>query len=98
MKRLYPVGWIALAAALLGATFGAYAHDEGKYPDWTGSWSRMQNGSFDGVSQSGPTEKPPLNPEYMARWQTSIEAQARGEFSGNPVERCLPPGMPRTMV
>jgi len=27
-----------------------------------------------------------------------MEAQQRGEFSGNPTERCLPPGMPRTMV
>jgi len=97
MKKLHHVGLIVLLAATL-ATWGAFAHDESKYPDWAGSWARMQNGSFDGVSISGPTEKPPLNSEYMAKWQASLEAQQRGEFSGNPVERCLPPGMPRTMV
>lgn len=97
MRKLHPAGLIALVATML-ASCGASAHDESKYPDWSGSWARMQNGSFDGASQSGPTEKPPLNPEYMARWRASLEAQQRGEFSGNPVERCLPPGMPRTMV
>src|SRR5689334_19425484 len=88
---------IALAIAMLFAG-RAIALEESKYPDWSGSWARMQNGSFDGSSQSGPDEKPPLTPEYMARWRASMDAQQRGEFSGNPVERCLPPGMPRTMV
>jgi hypothetical protein len=97
MLRHSSFGLIALSLAMM-AGGGAYAQDESKYPDWSGSWSRMQNGSFDGSSQSGPTEKPPLTPEYKARWDASLEAQLRGDLSGNPVERCLPPGMPRTMV
>jgi hypothetical protein len=68
------------------------------YPDWSGAWNRIGSGSFDGVTPSGPTEKAPLTPEYRARWVASMEAQKKTGVSGNPVERCLPPGMPRSMI
>lgn len=68
------------------------------YPDWSGAWQRVGSGSFDGVTPSGPTEKAPLIPEYRERWLASLEAQKKTGASGNPVERCLPPGMPRSMI
>ena len=94
----------AVALALLAlASTAARAWDDSKYPDWSGGWGRVGGGAFDasqgvGAAGAGTGEHPPLTPEYQARWDAMKAAQARGEVSNNPVERCLPPGMPRTMI
>jgi hypothetical protein len=97
MLKQGSTGLVALVLLLLAAG-AARAADDSKYPDWSGGWGRVGNGSFDGVNPQGPAEKPPLTAEYQARWEATLEAQKRGEISNNPVERCLPPGMPRTMI
>lgn len=90
---------IAVIMVMTLASYEAAAWDESKYPDWSrGGWGRIGSGSFDGVTPTGPTEKAPLNPEYRARWLATLEEQKKTAASGNPVERCLPPGMPRSMI
>ena len=103
------LGATGLAALLVLIAGGAFAADEGKYPDWSGGWGRVGGGAFDGAQGVGGAipagvdpkslqGQPPLTPEYQARWDAMKEAQAKGATSNNPVERCLPPGMPRTMI
>lgn len=87
-----------IAATMAVASNNALLAADKTYPDWSGAWQRVGSGSFDGVTPSGPTEKPPLIPEYRERWLASLEAQKKTGASGNPVERCLPPGMPRSMI
>ena len=88
----------AISAIVLVANQGTAFAQDSKYPDWSGAWGRVGSGSFDGVTPTGPTEKAPLKPEYRARWLDSLEKQKTTAASNNPVERCLPPGMPRSMI
>jgi len=108
MLKLGSAALAALALLMLAAG-EARAWDESKYPDWSGGWGRVGGGAFDGTQGVGGAipagtdpksllEHPPLTPEYQARWDAMKEAQAKGAVSNNPVERCLPPGMPRTMI
>jgi hypothetical protein len=87
-----------LAAATFLVSGHALSAADKTYPDWSGAWGRVGSGSFDGVTPSGPEEKAPLIPEYRERWLASLETQKKTGVSGNPVERCLPPGMPRSMI
>jgi hypothetical protein len=88
----------AISAIVLIANHGVALAEDSKYPDWSGAWGRVGSGSFDGVTPTGPNEKAPLTPEYRARWLASLEKQKTTAASNNPVERCLPPGMPRSMI
>jgi hypothetical protein len=108
MLKQGSAGLVALALLLLAAG-EARALDDSKYPDWSGGWGRVGGGAFDGsqgvggatpagVDPKSLQEHPPLTPEYQARWDAMKEAQTKGAVSNNPVERCLPPGMPRTMI
>jgi hypothetical protein len=97
MSKRRVIALIAIMLPIL-ASGAAFAWDESKYPDWSGGWGRIGNGSFDGVTLSGPDEKAPLTPEYRARWMQSFEDQKKTGVSANPTERCLPPGMPRSMI
>ena len=38
------IGAFALLGALAMATTGAVAHDESKFPDWSGQWHRPRHG------------------------------------------------------
>ena len=50
-----------LAAAMSIASMTAFAHDEAKYPDWSGQWRRPQGVGI----QWDPTK--PLGPAQQAR-------------------------------
>jgi len=90
------IGSIAVAAAL--AVGDAQAFDESKYPDWTGQWVRVGSGSFDPGKPAGLKQGAPLTPEYQAVLEASVADIAAGGQGNNPMGRCLPPGMPRTMI
>jgi hypothetical protein len=90
------IGSIAFAAAL--AITNAHAFDETKYPDWTGQWVRIGAGTFDPTKPPGRGQQAPLTAEYQAVLEASLADIAAGGQGNNPMGRCLPPGMPRTMI
>jgi hypothetical protein len=94
MLRQSSIGLIAFTLAVL-VSGSVGAADDNKYPDWSGAWGRMGGGSFDPGDEKN---KPPLSPEYQAKWDAAKATQEKGAVSSNPVERCLPPGMPRSMI
>src|ERR1700757_2913323 len=78
--------------ALCGATTGALAFDESKYPDWKGKWDRV--GPPRWVQGS---DVAPLNAEYAAIFAKTTAEQKAGGFGWETSWMCLPPGMPRIM-
>ena len=63
-----------------------------KAPDISGVWVRT------GASRSGSKEgwtpwPPPLKPPYDAQWRKDVAAA--GQRTDDPIQACLPPGMPR---
>jgi hypothetical protein len=90
-----------LAVSLLGATAGASAFDETKYPDWKGQWTRIPiapgPASFDPTRTVGLGQKAPLIPEYQAILEASVADQAAGGFGNDRTNSCFSPGMPRIM-
>jgi len=91
---------IALAAALIVANAAASAHDETKYPDWSGQWRRPQGVGiqWDPSKPLGPTQQAPLTPEYQKVFEASLADQKAGGQGGDPTYTCIPPGMPRAMT
>jgi hypothetical protein len=92
------IGSFVLTAALCMAIAEAWAHDETKYPDWTGQWRRPA-----GVGNQWDTSKParkgqaPLTPEYQAIYEANLKDQAAGGQGTDPTYTCIPDGMPRAM-
>jgi hypothetical protein len=86
----------ALAAALTSNV--AAAHDESKYPDWSGQWFRTYGGN-PRYDQTKPIRKQeaPLKPEYQARFEASMKDQDEGGQGLDRGYSCLPQGMPRMM-
>src|SRR4029079_2065370 len=70
----------------------AQAHDETKYPDVSGQWSRV------GAPRWLPRgEKPPLTPEYMKIYQDNLVEMNEGGAGNWPSSFCIPQGMPAIM-
>jgi hypothetical protein len=89
---------IALATALIAPLAGAQAHDESKFPDWSGQWLRTYGGNprYD-PSKPIRKQEAPLKPEYQARFEASMKAQDLGGHGLDTAYTCLPQGMPRMM-
>jgi hypothetical protein len=89
---------IVLAAALMVPLAGAQAHDESKFPDWSGQWLRNYGGNprYD-PSKPIRKQEAPLKPEYQARFEASMAAQDVGGHGLDTAYTCLPQGMPRMM-
>src|SRR6266849_2669828 len=89
---------VTLIAMLCMALVSAPAHDETKYPDWNGQWSRPP-----GVGNQWDTSKPPrkgqppLTSEYQAVYEANLKDQAEGGQGTDPTFTCIPDGMPRAM-
>jgi len=70
--------------------------------DFNGIWVNASGGiHFDTAgSATRRGQKPPLRPEYMARWEQRWADADAGLATTDPTARCLPPGFPRfvTMV
>jgi hypothetical protein len=80
---------LALLAATLVATTAARAHDEAKYPDWSGVWRGTGGNKW-------PTPAP-LTAEYQKIFEANLRDQEAGGHGDTPTVGCLPPGMPRQM-
>src|SRR5713101_2545624 len=94
------IGAIALAATLSLTFAGARAHDETKYPDWSGQWakaSRIGN-QWDPTKPPGLGQQAPLTPEYQAVLEASLADQAAGGQGGDMRYTCISTGMPRMMT
>jgi len=92
------IGAFALAAALGLMCDAALAHDESKFPDWSGQWFRTYGGN-PRYDQSKPIRKQeaPLKPEYQVRFEASVKDQDAGGHGLDLGYSCLPQGMPRMM-
>jgi hypothetical protein len=95
------IGVITLAVSLFGASIGASAFDETKYPDWKGQWTRIPlapgPASFDPTRTVGLGQQAPLTPEYQAILEASVADLAAGGFGNDRTNSCFSPGMPRIM-
>jgi hypothetical protein len=98
MRYRSPIGTVALIAALATTISAAHALDEAKYPDWSGQWERIGNGSFDPNKRPGRAQQPPLTAEYQAVWEANMAEERAGGQSYNTQVHCLPSGMPRMMT
>jgi hypothetical protein len=89
---------VVLTAAM-AVTAAARAHDESKYPDLQGQWSRGTGpAQWDPSKPGGLRQQPPLTAEYRAIWEANMASQAAGGEGYNPQAVCLPSGMPRMMI
>jgi hypothetical protein len=91
-------GAVALMALILAMAV-AQAHDETKYPDFRGQWSRGKGGAqWDQSKPGGLRQEVPLTPEYQAIYEANIKAEFSGGEAYNPQAICMPSGMPRMMI
>ncbi len=90
----------AIALSLLLPLAAAQAHDESKYPDWSGQWRKLPGvgNQWDQTKRLGRDQQPPLTPEYQARFEASLADQAAGGQGENVRITCIPSGMPRMMT
>ncbi len=98
MRYRGSIAAMAFAGVLLTATAGAHALEQAKYPDWSGQWERIGNGSYDPNRRPGRGQQPPLTAEYRAVWEANMAEEASGGQSYNTQVHCLPSGMPRMMT
>ena len=98
MLLRYSIGSLVSVATLTLSLAAAQAHDESKYPDWSGQWRRPA-----GISNLWDPSKPwgkeeaPLTPEYQAIYEASLKDQLEGGQGNDPTYTWLPDGMPRAM-
>jgi hypothetical protein len=93
----------ALAAAVAARLPSALAHDEAKYPDWKGQWSRapvpgaVGQPPHDPARPFGRGQQAPLTAEYQANFEANLADLASGGTGNDATRVCLPNGMPRAM-
>ena len=94
------IGSLALGAVLTVAAATASAHDESKYPDWSGQWRRPEGLGiqWDPSKRLGRDEQAPLTAEYQRIFEAGLADQAAGGQGNDPTYTCIPPGMPRAMT
>jgi hypothetical protein len=94
------IGAGTLAAALSITLVGALAHDETKYPDWSGQWRRPPGVGvqWDETKPLGLGQKAPLTPEYQAKLEGSLKDQLDGGQGLDNRITCMTNGMPRIMT
>src|SRR6266436_1219905 len=80
MLYRFSVAVTVLATALLATAPGARAHDESKYPDWSGQWRRVEGGPprYDHSKPYGRGQDVPLTEEYRLIHEASLADQASG--------------------
>ena len=87
-------------AALSMLVAGAQAHDESKYPDWSGQWRRPRGlaTQWDQDKKAGLAQEAPLKPEYQKMLEWSMADQAAGGQGLDTRYTCITNGMPRMMA
>jgi hypothetical protein len=89
---------VALLVTLMLLTANARAHDENRYPDWKGQWTRGNGpAQWDPSKPAGLRQQPPLTAEYQAIYEANLKDQAEGGQGTDPTFTCIPDGMPRAM-
>jgi hypothetical protein len=90
--------------ALFAGTATARAHDENKYPNLKGQWTRdrtpIPGGGqtpFDPTKPVGRGQQAPLTPEYQVRFEENLKDQAEGGQGNWQGANCYPVGMPGVM-
>ena len=93
-------GAIALFLAFATAMTSAAAHDESKYPDWSGQWLRPKGVGiqWDQDKRPGLAQQAPLKPEYQKILEASLEDQRNGGQGIDNRYTCMTNGMPRMMA
>jgi hypothetical protein len=80
---------------------GARAHDQSRYPDWSGQWLRVPDGGpprYDVSKPNGRGQEAPLTEEYRRIHEASMADQALGGQGLYLTSvKCIPMGMPYTM-
>ena len=72
--------------------------DPGKFPPIAGQWMRVGPLGFSTTpSPPGRGQQAPLTPEYQALFEANLARVAKGETGDDPVDTCIPEGMPRAM-
>jgi hypothetical protein len=95
-----PIAGLALLAALALPVLDATAHDESKYPDWSGQWRRPRGlaTQWDQDKKAGLAQEAPLKPEYQKMLEWSMADQAAGGQGLDTRYTCITNGMPRMMA
>src|SRR5258708_16894329 len=95
------IGMLAFMTAWLMNIAASQAHDETKYPDWRGQWSRVPvsgitgNPSWDPNKSEGRAQQAPLTAEYQAIHQESLADQAAGGADLDRDLTCITAALPR---
>jgi hypothetical protein len=99
MKRLL-ITFCLASGLLMLETASACAHDEARFPDWSGQWSRVPDGGVPRYDPSRPlhAQGAPLKAEYQALHEASKRDIAGGRFGRDMNYRCFPSSMPRMMT
>lgn len=66
-------------------------------PDWGGIWLRQGGIGLDPTLKPGQIDRPPLTPEYQARYDASLAALKAGRPVADPTASCQPPNGVRLM-
>jgi len=89
---------IVASAALIVTVCGTPAHDESKYPGFSGQWIRVGGTQWDPSKPGGRGQEAPLTPEYQAVFEASLAEQAAGGHGNDLRFTCRTSGMPRIMT
>src|SRR3974377_92242 len=89
---------VTAVIALTMMACGAWAHDESKYPDFSGQWRRVGPTQWDPGKPPGLGQQAPLTSEYQAIYEESLKAQAGGGHGSDLRWTCRTSGMPRIMT
>jgi len=89
---------LAALVTLMTMACGAWAHDESKYPDFSGQWLRVGGAQWDPSKPGGLAQQAPLTPEYQAIYEASLAAQGAGGHGSDLRWTCRTSGMPRIMT
>lgn len=66
-------------------------------PDWGGIWLRQGGIGLDPALKPGQIDRPPLTPEYQAKYDASLASLKAGRPVADPTAACLPPNGVRLM-
>ena len=85
------------APAARKAGIAATAAVDSGAPNWNGVWTRVGSINWDPNLPQGVLDKPPLTPEYQAKYQRGLDSMKAGNPANDPTAACVPQGMPRIM-
>ena len=99
MQLRMMIASLGIAAAVsAGPTAAQQPVDPSKFPPIAGQWMRVGPlGVFDNTKPPGRGQQAPLTPQYQALFEANLAHVAKGETGDDPVDTCIPEGMPRAM-